>query len=77
MMKSDAFQRAVDGFKHRQPFQPFVVELDDGERLLVEQPEVLHCFAGSALHYPPGGRMTLVDAEDVKHVLEFAAAPPS
>jgi hypothetical protein len=75
MMKRESFQQAVDLFKHRKPFHPFVIELDSGERLVVGEPKALHCYAGAATYVRPDGEFIFVDSEDVKQLLELTAAP--
>ena len=77
MMKSHQFQQAVDAFKQRQPFQPFVIELDDGQRLVVEDPEAFKCFAGGGTWFWPNGDLLLVDGEDVRQVVELTTTPPA
>lgn len=76
MMKSHVFQQAVDAFRQRQPFRPFVIEMDDGQRLVVADPKEFHCFAGGATWEWPNGELMFVDSEDVKQVVELTPAPP-
>jgi hypothetical protein len=73
-MKRDQFQEAVDKVRHRVPFQPFVIELDEGARLTVEKPEQFSCFAGAGLYIRNGGDLQFVDPEDVHQVLELSPA---
>jgi hypothetical protein len=76
MMKPHLFQEAVDAFKKSQPFRPFVIELDTGERLVVERPEVYGGFAGAGTYDLPGGDFLFVDAEDVKQLVVLTPVPP-
>jgi hypothetical protein len=75
MMKRHVFQEAVDAFKHRQPFRPFVVEMDDGQRLVVNSPEPFQCYAGAGTYTLPDGYFMFVDNEDVKQVVELTPTP--
>ena len=73
-MKRQQLQSAVDSFKQRQPFQPFVVELDEGERLIVDDPKQLPGFGGAYTYLRPGGNFVFVDPEDVARVVDLASA---
>jgi hypothetical protein len=77
MMKSHLFQQAVDAFKQRQPFHAFVIEMDEGQRLVVEDPKAFPCFAGGGTWEWPNGDLMFVDAEDVKQVVELTPTPPA
>jgi hypothetical protein len=76
MMKREVFANVINTLWHRRPFRPFVIELDDGERLVVEKPEALGHYVGSATLFQPDGEMVFVDPEDDKQVLELEAMPP-
>jgi hypothetical protein len=71
MMTREGFQQAVDAFKHRQPFQPFVIELEDGRRFVVGDPKALHCYAGAGTFHHPNGDFDFVDSEYVKRLIEL------
>ena len=61
MMRAEEFQSLVDQFKRRQPFIPFVIETDYGERILVNAPDELQCLHGSGVHTrPKDGSLTFV-----------------
>jgi hypothetical protein len=71
MMRAEQFQSLVDQFKYRQPFQPFVIETDYGDRVRVDSPEELHCLHGSAVHTRKlDGRLTFVEHEYVHRVCD-------
>ena len=76
MMNREALANAINALWHRRPFRPFVIERDDGERLVVEKPEALGHYVGSAILFQPDGEMVFVDPEDVKQVVELEAMPP-
>ena len=75
-MKREAFDEAARKYLNRQPFRPFVIELDDGSSLVVGQREALHEFAGAATYFGADGSITFVDAEDVKQLLELQIVSP-
>jgi hypothetical protein len=76
MMKREDFEHAVTALLRRQPFRPFVIELDHGERLVVGQPDALKHHAGSAIYFRPHGHFDFVDPENVKQLLELEVVPP-
>jgi hypothetical protein len=53
-----------------------VIELDDGEHLVVGQPEALAHYVGSATFFRPTGEFVFVEPEDVKQMLELEAVLP-
>ncbi len=75
MMKRHQFQEAVDAFKQRVPFRPFVVEMEDGRRIVVKDPKEFPCFAGGTTWQWPDGELMFVDAEDVQQVVELTNTP--
>jgi hypothetical protein len=77
MMKREDFEKAVSSLLHRQPFRPFVIELDSGERLVVGQREALGHYVGSATFFRPNGDFDFVEPEDVKQLLELEVVPPA
>jgi hypothetical protein len=76
MMKREDFEKAVNALWHRRPFRPFVIELDDGERLVVGEPEALGHYVGSATFFRPNGEFVFVEPEDVKRLLELEVVEP-
>jgi hypothetical protein len=76
MMKRAALEQVLTSLLHRQPFRPFVIELDDGQRLVVERREALAHYVGSATYFGADDSIFFVDPEDVKQVLELEAVPP-
>ncbi len=46
-MTEDIFQTTLSQFKHREPFQPFVIELANGGKVEVDDPNAL-VFNGAA-----------------------------
>jgi hypothetical protein len=74
-MIRESFQKAVDAFKQRIPFQPYVIELEDGRRFVVGDPKVLRCYAGAGTFLHPNGDFDFVDSENVKQLVELTPAP--
>jgi hypothetical protein len=75
MMKRQAFQAAVDAFRHSVPFKPFVIELEEGGPLVVDRPERFHCLDGVGTYFYPDGNFDFVDNENVVRVVELAETP--
>lgn len=76
MLAKTAFEQALRARLQRQPFQPFVIEFDDGDQWLVERPTMLFYHAGdSAMYFRADGSFDFVDADNVKQFLDATAAP--
>jgi hypothetical protein len=71
MMKREEFDRVTRALLKRDPFQPFLIECEDGRRFVVGEPSALHSFAGSATFFHPDGSMDLLDNENVARVVEL------
>jgi hypothetical protein len=75
MMKPEAFEQAVNSFRHSQPFRPFVIELDDGERIVVRDPKELSCcFGGADYEGPTDDDFAFIECYDVSQVVELPAS---
>ncbi|HEV3002886.1 MAG TPA: hypothetical protein VGX78_00425 [Pirellulales bacterium] len=72
-MVSETFAQALRAFARRKPFKPFVVELVNGERVLVEHPEALAFYAGAAVYISPQREFALFDHENVADVRDVPA----
>ena len=70
MMRPEDFQRLVDQFRQRHPFQPFVIVLDSDERIVIEDLDQFRCWLGSADYCDRNLEMYFVDAEEVAEVVE-------
>lgn len=73
-MTAENFDHILHEFQHRQPFQPFTVELTSGRRFEVDYPGALVYRKGVAVFISPGGYPILFDHESVS---DFTAAPAS
>jgi hypothetical protein len=75
MMKRSDFDQVVRAFLERQPFRPFVIEFEEGERFVVDKPEALMAPAfGKTVYFRPDGSFDFVDSENVSQVVELSAA---
>ncbi len=62
----------------RAPFEPFLIELDHGDRFVVGEPEALwYHGGGSAVYFRLDGSFDLVYCEAVKAILELKPVVPS
>ena len=64
-MEAEAFERSLRAFVRRTPFQPFVVELVSGTRLLIEHPEALIFRGRVAVHVDKDNEITHFDNNGV------------
>jgi hypothetical protein len=71
MMKRAEFDQLARSFWKRQPFRPFVIEYEDGERFIVDDPEAFGCYAGSATLFHPDGSLDIIDNENVARIIEL------
>jgi hypothetical protein len=75
-MTPTSFEQALQKQLERRPFQPFVIELLDGERLVVGQREALmYHDGGTAIYFRLDGSFDFVDCENVKQFLELTTVP--
>jgi hypothetical protein len=75
MMASASFQQTLVPLLNRRPFQPFCIELEDGERFLVRRPGALwYRDGGTAVYLRSDGSLDFVNAEAVARIRELA--PP-
>jgi hypothetical protein len=73
MMPAEAFEQCLRGLLGREPFQPFVIELDTGERFRVESKKsVLYREGGTALYFHPDDDMDFVHCDGVRRFIEPA-----
>jgi hypothetical protein len=74
-MTPEAFEQRLIALVHREPFAPFVVELEDGRRIAVDHPAVAINNGGAGFLSDADGlvdfscrdvrRITLLTGEDV------------
>jgi hypothetical protein len=65
-MTVDDFQRTLRAFMRREPFEPFAVELLDGERFVVDKPDAVGFNAGAAAFLTADGTIHFFNNEEVR-----------
>lgn len=75
-MDREIFDRTIHLFKHRSPFRPFTVSMQNGDRLEVDHPDALAYRNGVALFVGPGGVPSLFDHEGVNRIIGDLANNP-
>jgi len=76
-MVAKTFVRALRSFSRRTPFRPFLVELVNGERIIVDHPEALAFNGGAGVYVGPRGEFTIFDHEGVANVRDISSAASS
>src|SRR5439155_1022464 len=64
-MTIDKFERELRSHMHRSPFRPFLVVLNDGRTIFVDEPAIAF-GGGRAAFIGPENAVDLFDCEDVK-----------
>ena len=65
MMTTDQFHDTLREYLHRQPFEPFVVELKDGRRVHVKQLPVVFDDGAASFIDPEDGALVDFFSEEV------------
>jgi hypothetical protein len=68
-MTAEAFDQSLDLLFERQPFQPFTICLQNGERHEVDHPRAFAYRGGIAFYSAPGGVPHLFDHESVTQLI--------
>jgi hypothetical protein len=78
MMKRVQFEQALRSRLDRQPFQPFLIEFEDGSRREIRQKQDLSYWKGNdALYVHPDGSWEFVDRDDVAQILDLTPVSPA
>lgn len=64
-MTREQFYSQMRQFIHRQPFVPFIVDLRDGQRLVIKQPNVAFGEEGAGFIDPEDGALVDFSCDDV------------
>jgi hypothetical protein len=72
MMNPKEFEEQLVALLHREPFEPFIVEFDHGERFEVDARYVSHS-GGAAGYIDPIGRLFLFDWRNVRQFIQPAS----
>jgi hypothetical protein len=66
-MEEQLFEQTLRTFLRREPFLPFVVELESGDQIVIEQPTVAF-DGGAAGYFNPSYDLTEFACEDVRAI---------
>jgi hypothetical protein len=69
-MEKEAFEDTLRRYLRHQPFLPFVVELENGEQIVVGQPSIAFC-EGFALFLNPADELVEFGHEEVHSIHLF------
>ena len=67
-MTQEAFEDSLRSFLRREPFQQFVVELLDGQRILIDLPHTVAMGGGGACFISPDYDMHTFACEQVRDI---------
>ena len=65
-MTVDDFQRTLRALMRREPFEPFAVELLDGERFVVDKPDAVGFNGGAAAFLAADGAIHFFNNEEIR-----------
>jgi hypothetical protein len=71
-MVAKMFAQVLRSFRRRRPFKPFVVELVNGEPIIVDHPEALAFNGGVGVYISPRTEFIMFDHEGVADVKDIA-----
>jgi hypothetical protein len=75
MMARLEFEKQLRALLEQRPFPAFVIELDDGQKFLIESRQSISYLTGdSALYFAPDDSWHFVDCDNVKKIVVLAAA---
>ncbi len=72
-MTADNFEETLDVLMPRQPFKPFTVELNTGQRIEIDHPRAVSSRGGFAVFTSPGGALIMFDHESVNQIINLPA----
>jgi hypothetical protein len=67
-MNRPEFEKEIKELIAAQPFVPFAVDLVEGERVLIENPQAFRCQGGSAVYATSDGLLDIFDYRSVRAV---------
>ncbi len=75
MMHGPIFDKDLREKMERNPFQPFIIEFDDGRKFIVSRPKALMFPSyGSTVFFHGDGNFDFVDCEVVKQFVDLVPA---
>jgi hypothetical protein len=72
-MTAEHFDETLKTLLTRQPFKPFTIELNTGQRHEVDHPHATAFEDGAAVHLAPGGVPVFFDHESVNRFIHSPA----
>ena len=72
-MTAEHFQETLEALMSRQPFKPFIVELNTGQRYEIDGPHATAFKDGAAVFLAPGGAPVFFDHESVNQIINAPA----
>jgi hypothetical protein len=71
-MTIDDFQNTLRSLIRREPFEPFAVELLDGERFVVDRPDAVGFNGGAAVFMAENGDIHFFNNKEVRRLSDGA-----
>ena len=68
-MTLDNFHGTLEAFLNRVPYEPFVVQLINGERYEIDHVKSIAYRDGPAVYFKPGGGMVIFDHKGVNQII--------
>jgi hypothetical protein len=76
MMNKGDFEKSLLTLLRQEPFQPFLIELDDGAQFVVGERAALHYLGGeTAVYAHVDGNLDFVNTEVVRRIVALVSAP--
>ncbi len=72
-MTMENFQKVLRAMIRRQPFKPFTVELNTGNRIEIDHPEATVMREGAAIFIGPGFVPVYFDHNSVTQIIDWPA----
>lgn len=74
-MNVPEFETTLQRFLRQEPFLPFLIELDDGERWVVpEQKAVMYLDGPTGMYFRVDGSMYFLESHNVLRIVELVPA---
>jgi hypothetical protein len=67
-MTQETFEDSLRGFLRGEPFQQFIVELLDGQRILIDAPHTVAMGGGAACFMSPDYEFSTFSCEQVRDI---------
>ncbi len=75
MMAPTQFEEAMRAHLKREPFRPFAIDMDTGERWVISQPdEVVHGAGPTAVYFAPDRSIHFVGWDNVRQLSDIEPA---